>query len=120
MLKIVDRTLCVLLFLFVCGHTAGSFVAYAREPITLLWSLSASVFGFLLVALNLRRTVGPADPVNGWIAGVANLAQVGLAAAFGLINGNAFDARPYSFVVVAGALAALSFRAAMSRSIAAR
>jgi hypothetical protein len=116
MLRIVDRGLSVLLFLFVCGHTAGSFVAYSGAPMTLLWSLSASVFGFLLVALNLRRTVGRADPLNAWITGFANLAQVALAAAFGVINGKALDPRPYSFVVVAGILAALSFWAARSRS----
>lgn len=103
-------------FFFVCGHTAGSFVAYSGEPMTLLWSLSASVFGFLLVALNLRRTVAPADALNAWITGVANLAQIALATAFGVINGNALDPRPYSFVVVAGVLAVLSFRAARSRS----
>ena len=63
----IDRILAILLILGGVGHSFGSYFAFKNNELELLWALCASLFVFLLGALNLLRTRRPGDAALAWI-----------------------------------------------------
>ncbi|WP_263351195.1 hypothetical protein [Acidicapsa acidisoli] len=109
-MKIMDRIFSCLLFLGGVGHTLGSFVGYGSKPELLLWSLSASLFLFLLGALNFVRASRSEDRALGWITLVFNPCQFVAAIAFGRLIQNLYDPRVIGFCVITAVLTAMSVR----------
>ena len=109
-MKVLDRVLGCLLILAGIGHTFGSLQFYTNDQMTLLWSLSASLFVFLLAAVNLVRAARPADTTLAWVCLVACLCQIASTIRFGVLIGNFFDFRVVIFLVVAFGLCAMSVR----------
>jgi hypothetical protein len=109
-LKILDRVLGSLLILGGIGHTAGSLRFYHADPMMLLWSLCASLFVFLLAALNLIRAGRPQDTTLAWLCLVAGFCWILVSFRFGVLIGNVFDFRPLIFIVLTVGLCALCVR----------
>ena len=109
-LKTLDRVFGCLLILGGVGHTLGSFAGYGSKPELLLWSLSASLFIFLLGAVNLVRAGRHGDRPLGWITLPFNLCQFAACLQFGHIIGNMADPRVIGFSVITLVLAAMSLR----------
>jgi hypothetical protein len=109
-LKVLDRVLGCLLILAGIGHTFGSLQFYKNDQMTLLWSLSASLFVFLLATINLVRAARPADATLAWICLVANLCQIASTLRFGVLIGTFLDFRVVIFLAVALGLCAMSVR----------
>jgi peptidoglycan/LPS O-acetylase OafA/YrhL len=109
-LKILDRILGCLLILGGIGHTLGSFQTYKTDPMTLLWSLCASLFVFLLAAINLIRAGRPADTALAWLCLAAGLCWIVASLRFGALIGNLFDFRPMVFAVITLGLCAMCVR----------
>lgn len=112
-MKMLDRAFGCLLFLGGIGHGLGSLKAYGKEPMTLLWALSASFAVFLLAALNLLRTGPKADQWLAWICAIGCVVWMGFAMWFGVLIGNALDFRPLLNAVIALVLAVFSVRTAL-------
>jgi hypothetical protein len=106
----IDRLFGCLMFLGGIGHGFGSLKVYGKQPMTLLWALSASLAVFLLAAVNLLRTAEKPDQRLAWICAMGCLAWVGFAMWFGVLIGNVFDFRPLLNAVIALVLAVFSFR----------
>jgi hypothetical protein len=113
-LKILDRVLACVLILGGIGHTLGSLQFYKNDQLTLLWSLSASLFIFLLGTLNLVRAGRPADTILAWICLVAGLCHIASSLRFGVLIGNLFDFRVVIFTLVTFGLCAMSVRTIVS------
>lgn len=113
-MKALDRILSVLLILGGVGHTFGSFQAYKNDQMTLLWSLSASVFVFLLGGLNLVRAGRHKDVALCWLCLVGGLCHVASSLRFGFLIGNFFDFRPLIFVIITLSLCAMCVRTLVS------
>jgi hypothetical protein len=109
-LKILDRTLGCLLILGGIGHTLGSLQTYSSDQMTLLWSLSASLFIFLFAALSLLRAGRPQDTALAWLCLAAGLCFIVTNFRFGVLIGNLFDFRPMIFIVVTLGLCAMCVR----------
>ncbi len=114
MLKIVDRILCVLLILGAAGHTYGSITGYGRQPMMLLWALSASLYIGLLGAVHLLRTFRPGDRSLAMIGAVGALCQLISAVIFGQLIGAPSDPRVIGFVVICTGLIAFSLKDAFA------
>jgi hypothetical protein len=112
--KILDRVLGCILILGGIGHTFGSLQFYKHDQLTLLWSLSFSLFIFLLGTLNLIRAGRPEDTTLAWICLVAGLCHVAATLRFGVLIGNLFDFRVVLFIVVTLGLCAMSVRTIVS------
>jgi hypothetical protein len=80
---------------------------------TLLWSLCASLFVFLLAAINLIRAGRPTDNALAWVCLAAGLCWIVVSVRFGLLIGNLFDFRPVIFTILTGGLCVLCVRALM-------
>jgi len=115
-MKILDRCFAALLILGGIGHAFGSYLGYRHQPVTMLWSLSASVLVFVVAALNLLRSGRSNDQPLAWIAFAGSLVWAGLAFTFGLLIGNVFDFRPLMHAIAGLALAAFSLKAALTPS----
>ena len=113
-MKILDRVLGSILILGGVGHTFGSLQFYKHDQLTLLWSLSFSLFIFLLGTLNLVRAGRPKDTTLAWICLVAGLCHIAATLRFGVLIGNPFDFRVVFFIVVALGLCAMSVRTILS------
>ena len=113
-MKTLDRVLGCILILGGVGHTIGSLQFYKHEPLTLLWSLSASLFIFLLGTLNLVRTGRPRDTTLAWICLVAGLCHIASTLRFGVLISDLFDFRVVLFVLVTVGLCAMSVRTIVS------
>jgi hypothetical protein len=113
-LKALDRVLSCLLILGGVGHTFGSFQAYKNDQMTLLWSLSASLFVFLLGALNLVRAGRHKDVALCWLCLVGGLCHIASSLRFGFLIGNFFDFRPLIFVLITLGLCAMCVRTLVS------
>lgn len=113
-MKAPDRILSVLLILGGVGHTFGSLQAYRSDQMTLLWSLSASLFIFLLGALNLVRAGRQKDVVLCWLCLVGGLCHIASSLRFGFLIGNFFDFRPVIFVIITLGLCAMCVRTLVS------
>jgi hypothetical protein len=116
-LKILDRVLGCILILGGVGHTFGSVQAYKNDPMTLLWSLSASLFIFLLGTLNLVRAGRPEDATLAWICLIAGLCHIASTLRFGVLIANVFDVRVLIFTLVTLGLCAMSVRTIVSNGI---
>jgi hypothetical protein len=92
------------------GHTLGSIQFYKNDQMTLLWSLSASLFIFLLGSVNLVRAGRPNDTTLAWICVVAGLCHIASTLRFGVLIGNLFDFRVLIFTLVTLGLCAMSVR----------
>ena len=119
MLKIIDRGFGVLLILGAGGHTYGSISGYSRQPITLLWALSASLFILLLGAVHLLRTARPGDRALAWIAVAGGVCQLIAAVIFGQLIGAPADPRVIGFVVICTGLIVFGLRDALTKGAAA-
>jgi hypothetical protein len=113
-LKVLDRILGCVLILGGVGHTFGSFLGYKNNQMMLLWSLSASLFIFLLGALNLVRAGRHKDVALCWLCLIGGLCHIASSIRFGLLIGNVFDFRPVIFVVVTLGLCAMCVRTLVS------
>ena len=109
----LDRVFGCLMFLGGIGHGLGSLKVYGKEPMTLLWALSASFAVFMLAALNLLRTGANKDQRLAWICAIGCVVWVGFAVCFGVLIGNVFDFRPLLNAVIALVLAMFSIRTAV-------
>jgi hypothetical protein len=114
-LKVLDRVLGCLLILGGVGHTFGSLLGYKSDQMTLLWSLSASLFIFLLGAVNLVRAGRDRDVALAWICLVAGLCHIASSLRFGFLTGNMFDPRPLIFVVIALGLCGMCVRTLIAK-----
>jgi hypothetical protein len=117
MVKIVDRSLGGLLLVGSLLHGYGSFLGYAWLTPILVWSLSGSLAGLLLSAINLMRVDRPADRTLAWVSFAGCLAWAATAVGFGVSIGNALDPRPVTHAVVSLGLAGLSLRTALGASV---
>jgi hypothetical protein len=115
MLKRTDRVFAVILGLGSFGHSYGSLTSYGHQPITLLWSLTASVLVLLLGVLHLLRSLR-SDRVLAWILIAPTLFWLGSAVEFGILIGHPFDPRVLLFVVLSAGLIAFSLRTALDRA----
>ena len=115
-MKTIDRIFAAILILGGIGHSLGSYLGYKHEPVTMLWSLSASALVFVVAALNLLRSGRTNDRPLAWIAFAGSLVWACLAFTFGVLIGNVFDFRPLTHAVAGLALAAFSLKAALTRS----
>jgi hypothetical protein len=109
-LKVLDRVLSCLLILGGVGHTFGSLQAYKNDQMTLLWSLSASLFVFLLGAVNLVRAGRDRDTALSWVCLVGGVCHIVSSLRFGFLIGNFFDFRPLIFVIITLGLCAMCVR----------
>ena len=109
-MKLLDRILIVLLILGGVGHTFGCIAFYRSIPLTLLWALCASLFIFLLGAINFLRTVRPDDRPLAMICCIGCFCWVLVVLTFGHLIGNLLDPRVYIQAAVALALCAMSLR----------
>jgi hypothetical protein len=109
-MKILDRILACIVILGSFGHSAGSFLAYKHEPLTMLWALSTSMLWQLIAAVNLLRTFRPDDRPLAWIAFAWSVAMAISALTFGVLIGNVFDVRAVINVFVSLGLAAFSLK----------
>ena len=75
-MKVLDRILSGLLILGGVGHTAGSFSGYKSDQMMLLWSLSMSMFVFMLGALNLIRAGRVRDIPLTWVCLVGGVCSL--------------------------------------------
>ena len=114
-LKVLDRVLGCLLILGGVGHTFGSLLGYKSDQMTLLWSLSASLFIFLLGAVNLVRAGRDRDVPLAWICLVAGLCHIASSLRFGFLIGNMFDPRPLIFVVITLGLCGMCVRTLIAK-----
>lgn len=108
-MNILDRALSVLLILGGLGHTLGSIKAYRADPMTLLWSLCASLFVFLLAGTNLVRSVQPSSAL-AWLCLVFGVCWIIASLRFGQLIGHVFDPRVLIFLAITLGLCAMSVR----------
>jgi hypothetical protein len=107
-LRTIDRALGGLLIVGSLLHGMGSIRAYASEPTTLVWALSATMAGLLLGTINLVRAGRPGDRALAWICVCGCIAWVGQSIAFGVSIGSPLDPRVLIHAINASALAVLA------------
>ena len=113
----MERLLGAVMFLGGIGHGFGSYMAYSKVPMELLWALSASFALFLLASLNLLRTWRSGDKAIAWICLLGCLVQAGFAIWFGRLIGNLLDFRPFINTIVSLLLALFSARSLFQRAV---
>jgi len=106
----LDRTVSIFLIFGGVGHSIGSYLAYRSNQMELLWALCASLFVFLLGAINLLRASRPSDPALAWICLGALLAWIPTMVRFGQLAGNLLDIHAVFFMVLTLALCGFSIR----------
>ena len=109
-MKTADRVFGWLMILGTCLHTVGTFLLTKFMSDVFVWSLGASIAGFLLGALNLVRAGRPADKTLAYITVVGTLLWAMLAVTFGVSIGNGFDPRVITNVIISAALVFFSIR----------
>jgi hypothetical protein len=119
-MRTLDRIFGCLMILGGIGHAVGSFGAYANEPMTLLWALSASFAVFLLAGLNLLRTSRPGDRALAWLSLAGCLGWTAFVLRFGALIGNYLDFRSLINLVLTLGLAAFSLRSLVRPTATAR
>jgi hypothetical protein len=112
-MKIIDRVFAWILVLGGLLHGFGSFHMYAKEPMTLLWSLCATLLTLLIAAVNLLRVERPGDRPLAWISFAGSLSWAVAAFAAGVLIHNIFDPRPMMHWVTALVLAGFSLIVAL-------
>jgi hypothetical protein len=114
-MKIIDRIFTWILILGGVLHGWGSFHMYKYEPMTLLWSLCATLLTFQVAAVNLLRVERPGDRQLAWISFAGSLSWALAAFAAGVLIHNIFDPRPMMHWVTGLVLAGFSLKAALGR-----
>jgi hypothetical protein len=109
-LKVIDRVLSCLLILGGVGHTVGSLHFYKSDPMTMLWSLCASLFIFLFGAISFIRAGRPGDTTLAWLCLAAGIGWIAASVRFGALIGNFFDFRPLVFGLLTIGLCAMCVR----------
>jgi hypothetical protein len=112
-MKALDRVFGCLLFLGGIGHGLGSYEAYGKDPMALLWALSGSFAVFLLASVNLLRAGRKGDRALGWISLVGCAVWIGFVLCFGRLIGNMLDFRVLVNLVVTVALGIFSVRSVL-------
>lgn len=116
-MKAVDRIFGCLLALGGILHGMGSYGAYHRQPMLLLWALATSFAVLLLAAINLLRVGRPGDAALAWVSFAGCLVWIGFVIWFGRLIGNIFDYRPLIHLILTTVLAFFSLRMAVQRSV---
>jgi len=114
-MKIIDRIFAWILVLGGVLHGWGSCYMYRNEPMTMLWSLCATLLTLLIAAVNLLRVERPGDRPLAWISFAGSLSWAIAAFAAGVLIHNIFDPRPMMHWVTALVLAGFSLRATLNR-----
>lgn len=109
----LDRGLSMLLILGGAVHTVGSIKFYDYDPLTLLWSLCASLFIFLFGAASLLRASRPGDRALAWICLASGLAWIAAALCFGFITARLVDTHVLIVIVVTLGMCIFSVRTLM-------
>lgn len=104
-----DRGLSILLLLGGIVHGIDS-LRYYHDELTLLWALCGSLFILLVGAVNLLRTVRPADGPLAWICLVSAAAWIVAALRFGAITGRLADSHVLVVVVITIGICVFSVR----------
>ena len=112
-MKLIDRIFGWLLVASALLHAWGSWMGYATQPETLLWSLSGSLAALLVAALNLLRVNRSQDRGLAWVCVAGSVAWAVVAIAFGRLMGSVLDPRALIHAVIALALAGFSLRGAL-------
>lgn len=115
MLRILDKTLAVLLVLGAVGHTLGSSKAFHDQPVVLLWALCASILIVVVGAINLLRATRRGDRPLAGIAAFGALSWLIASLAFGMIIENVLDVRVLIFSLLSTGLLVFSLRDALSK-----
>lgn len=109
-MRAVDRTFGVLLILGGVGHSIGSYLGYQSNQMELLWALCASLFVFLLGAVNLLRAGRPNDATVAWICLFGLLGWIPTMIRFAMLNHNPFEIHALIFMVLTLGLLFFSIR----------
>ena len=112
-MKSVDRIFAMILILGGLLHGAGSFVMYKNQPMTMLWSICATLLTLLIAAINLLRIERPSDRPLAWISFAGSLSWAIAAFTAGVLVGNILDPRPLTHWLSALALAGFSMKTAL-------
>jgi hypothetical protein len=114
-MKKFEFVLCALLAVGGIGHLLGTLTGYVPGTEVFIWSLTASVFVFVLVFLHVLRIVRPADRPVRAAANIVSVAWICLALAFGASVGNIADPRALMHAIVTLGLLITSVMASGSR-----
>ena len=106
----LDRFFSALLALGAAGHTAGTLAFYQWPSEIFVWSLGASLAGFMLAAINLLRVNRPTDRALAWICVAGSVSWLAIVIAFGVVIGQLLDPRVLMHGVAAAGLIAMSVR----------
>lgn len=109
-MKPIDHTFGWLLVICSILHIFGSYSLYQGRPETFLWSLSATLAGLLVAALNLLRIGRPGDRALAWVSFSGCVGWLAIVLAFGAIIGNMLDLRVVVLTIIAVVLAVFSIR----------
>ena len=114
-MKTLDRIFCGLLILSGILHAWVTIRENGHDPGVLLWSLCASLFIFLLGAVNWVRSGRQGDRTLSWIALIFNLCWIGVCLQFGRVIHDMRDFRVVDSTIVALVLCAMSLRTLVTR-----
>lgn len=109
----LDRALSILLILGGVGHSIGSVLNFSNNQMMLLWALCASLFVFLLGAINLLRTRRPGDRPLAWLCLAGGICWIAGAIRFAVLVGNLLDVHAVIFIVITLGLCVFSGRSLM-------
>jgi hypothetical protein len=115
-MRIVDRTLSVLLILGAIGHTFGVTEFYRDRPDALFWSLCTGVLIVLVATINLLRTWRPSDRAIAWISAASSASYIVVTFGFGRLIGNLADPRVIGFGAISLGLLLFSASGALRRA----
>jgi hypothetical protein len=116
-MKIIDRIFAGILIIGGLLHGYGSYRMYAHQPMTMLWSLCATLLTLLVASVNLLRVARPSDRPLAWISFAGSLSWAIAAFTAGVLIGNIFDPRPMMHWITALVLAGFSLKAALGPGI---
>jgi fucose 4-O-acetylase-like acetyltransferase len=103
-MKTIDRTFGWLLILATCGHTIGTLKFYPFLSDLWVWSLSASLAGAILGAINIIRAGRSADGALAAVTAGGCIGWALMALAFGSSIHNLRDPRVVGNVFIATVL----------------
>ena len=106
----LDRTLAIFFILGGVGYSFGSFFAYRNNELELLWALCASLFVFLLGALNLLRTRRPGNGALAWICLTGCLCWIVGSVRFASLMGSYLEPHALIFSILSLGLCVFSVR----------
>ena len=107
-MRTIDRTFGWLLILATCGHTMGTLKFYPAMTDVWVWSLSASLAGAILGAINIIRAGRSGDGALAVVTAGGCAGWALMALAFGSSIHNLRDPRVVGNVFIAAVLLACS------------